>query len=180
MHANLFGDFIKGNELGHFPRKVQDGIRLHRAIDHYVDHHPEVLKLMRELYPILPKVSGIAVDLFFDHILAKNWDKYHSIPLADFIDSFYNSEMFDKAFFSEEYLFVLEKMKEKNWLYQYQFSYGLMKACTGVSRRISFPNALGTAHHVFEKLELRITETFVLYMQDATEYFKKYSIENGL
>ena len=180
MHANLFGDFIKGNELDYLPKKVQDGIRLHRTIDFYIDHHPDVLKLMRELYSILPKVSGIAIDLFFDHLLAKNWDAFHPTPLADFIDGFYTSEIADKEFFSSEYLFVLEKMKEKNWLYQYQFSHGLMKACTGVSRRISFPNALGTAHRVFEELEPRIMETFTIYMHDAKDYFNKYSAENGL
>lgn len=180
MHANLFGDFIKGNDLDHLPQKLQEGIRLHRSIDSYIDHHPAVLTLMRELYSILPKVSGIAIDLFFDHLLAKNWENYHPTPLADFIDDFYRAELVDKAHFSPEYLFVLDKMKEKNWLYQYQFSYGLMKACNGVSRRISFPNALGNAHRVFEELEPRITETFVIYMQDARDFFQKYSVENGL
>ena len=33
------------------------------------DNHPEVKYLLRNLYPYLPKISGIAIDLYFDHLL---------------------------------------------------------------------------------------------------------------
>ena len=50
MYYNLFGDFVKGSDLSRFPIKIQEGIRLHREIDHYIDHHPYVRKLLHKLY----------------------------------------------------------------------------------------------------------------------------------
>jgi acyl carrier protein phosphodiesterase len=79
MQANLFGDFVKGKDYTHLPLKLQEGVTLHRKIDHYIDHHPAVLDLVHLLHDDLPKVAAIAVDIYFDHLLAKNWSKFHSI-----------------------------------------------------------------------------------------------------
>ena len=49
MHANLFGDYVKGSDLSTYSKPVQEGIRLHRQIDSYIDHHPDVLKLMHTI-----------------------------------------------------------------------------------------------------------------------------------
>ena len=45
MYANLHGDFVRGKDFSHLPEKLQEGIRLHRMIDDYIDHHPVVLEL---------------------------------------------------------------------------------------------------------------------------------------
>ena len=85
MQPNLFGDFVKGKDLSRYPEKIQEGILLHREIDNYIDHHPVILELIHELYIPLPKVAPIAVDLYFDHLLAKKWSEFHSLRLEDFV-----------------------------------------------------------------------------------------------
>ena len=62
MYANLYGDHIKGRNFEQLPELLQKGIKLHRSIDNYIDHHPKVIDLMRQLYPELPKVTGIAMN----------------------------------------------------------------------------------------------------------------------
>lgn len=177
MYANLNGDFVRGRDLSHFPEKLEQGIILHRMIDDYIDHHPIVLELLHKLYEPLPKVAGIAVDLYFDHILAKEWDKFHSKPLDKFIDEFYEATLENETHYPERFKLMLSRMKEKNWLYQYQFEYGLMKACKGVSSRISFPNVLDTAHRVFKTYEKDVEKSFFAFMEDAiphhTDFIEK-------
>lgn len=72
MLNNLYGDYVKGKNLDAYPLEIQRGILLHRAIDNFIDTNPGVKELFHHLYPSLPKIAGIAVDLYFDHILAKN------------------------------------------------------------------------------------------------------------
>ncbi len=175
MQPNLFGDFVKGKDLSRYPDKIQEGIVLHRKIDHYIDHHPAVIELLHKLYTDLPKVSGIAVDLYFDHLLAKHWKEYHTVDYGVFLNQFYDSLDFLSLDYSEEFYFVLHRLQEKNWLYHYQFLDGLSKASMGLSRRISFPNKLGDCVNVFLKNEKFIEETFRIYMKDAIAYF---NIEN--
>ena len=177
MYANLYGDFVKGKDLTDHSELVQKGIHLHRTIDSYIDHHPIVLNLLHKLYPLLPKVSGIAVDIYFDHLLARNWDKYHSENREVFIDRFYNYEV-DRNYGSEKFWFVIDRMKLGQWLHKYKSMEGLTKACEGLSNRISFPNVLDQAPRVFVENEAIITEAFNLFMIEAQDYFEDYYNKN--
>jgi acyl carrier protein phosphodiesterase len=174
MYANLFGDFVRGKDLSHFPSKMEQGIHLHRMIDQYIDHHPAVIELLHKLYEPLPKVAGIAVDLYFDHLLAKQWEHYHEQPLDTFIDAFYAATLEHESFYYPQFKLMIERMKEKNWLYQYQFDHGLMKACQGVSSRISFPNVLDSAHRVFKTYEREIQHSFEQFMAEAIPHHSDY------
>lgn len=178
MYANLQGDYIKGKDLSHLPEIVQRGSLLHRTIDNYVDTHPAVLDLLRLLYPHLPKISGIAVDLFFDHLLARDWSRYHDTPLRDFIDEFYNHEPYFEDSFTPDFQFMLEKMKEYDWLYQYQYLSGLSRSSSGLSQRISFENNLHQAPQVFAMLQPEIETAFHKYMQSAQPFFEEYIQKN--
>ena len=171
MQANLYGDFVKGKDLSNYPEKIQVGIRLHRRIDNFIDHHPDVIELLHLLYEPLPKVSGIAVDLYFDHLLAKNWNIFHDKDYDLFVNEFYASIDFNNVNYSERFYMMLNKMKEINWLHYYQFMEGLEKSSYGLSKRISFPNQLANAPTVFVQYENQITEVFHKYMIDAKAEF---------
>jgi acyl carrier protein phosphodiesterase len=170
--ANLFGDFVKGSDLSTYPESVQEGIILHRQIDTFIDHHPAVLELLRELYPHLPKVSGIAVDLYFDHLLARNWSDYHPTPLREFTSQFYLACHELPEHYPIEFRFVLAKMEHDDWLYEYRNFSGLVMACSGLSKRIRFQNNLHKAPEVFLNLKERIEEVFDHFMQDAILKFQ--------
>ena len=174
MYANLLGDYIKGKDLSSYSEIVQKGITLHRTIDNLVDHHPAVIDLLHILYPQLPKISGIAVDLYFDHLLAKNWNAFHNSNYRNFVNDFYAHQPTCKDEFTHDFSFMLNKMKEFDWLYHYQFIDGLKRASEGLSQRISFENNLHEATDVFIKNEAEITKAFDLYIKDAIPFFDNY------
>ena len=178
MYANIFGDFVKGKDLSQYSQLVQDGIRLHRRIDDYIDHHPIIVELTHHLYKELPKVAGIAVDLYFDYLLAKNWKKYHNSEYMDFVQAFENSKINRDIFQKTEFWHVIDRMKEGEWLTHTQSIYGLRKSSQGVSNMISFENVLNQAPAVFSKNEARIENAFSLFMKDAIPYFDNYIKEN--
>ena len=174
MYANLFGDFVKGKDLERFSDLQKKGIVLHRAIDQYIDHHPAVLELMHQLYPHLPKVTGIAIDLYFDHLLAKQWENYHSKSLTEFLDDFYSISIQNDPNYSEEYKTFIQKLKKHNWIASYSQFFALEKMSEGVSSRISFENSLRNAPQVFLNFESEIEQAFTKYMTDAQDYFPTY------
>lgn len=178
MYANLLGDYVKGKDYSHLPVQIQKGIKLHRTIDNFIDTHPKVKELLHELYEPLPKISGIAVDLFFDHLLAKNWSSFHDLPLKDFVQNFYSVTISDLEFYPAEFKFMLSKMKEFDWLYEYRNFSGLEFACSGLSRRISFDNHLSFAPAVFLEKEKVIELVFNNFMIDAIPYFEDYFKKN--
>jgi acyl carrier protein phosphodiesterase len=171
MLNNLFGDFVKGSNLSAYSSSIQRGITLHRSIDSFIDTHPKVIELMHSLYPHLPKVSGIAIDLFFDHILAKKWENYHPLPLPEFLRAFYQSITLTDSTYPPAFTLFIEKLVEVNWISYYPQFEGLQKACQGVSKRLSFPNTLSEAPNVFTQFEAHIETVFYQYMDDAKVKF---------
>lgn len=173
MYANLFGDFVKGRDLNRFSPVVRSGILLHRSIDHYIDHHPKVVELMHSLYSELPKVTGVAIDLFFDHLLAKNWKHFDSTPYNVFLNNFYQYIPIYWDEFSDEFKLFIQKMRIHQWPNFYAEFDGLQKVCRGVSSRLSFENELINAPIIFVKYEQEITNCFEAYMHDAIPYFQQ-------
>ena len=173
MYANLFGDFVKGKDLSAFSPVVQSGIVLHRSIDFYIDQHPEVRKLMHILYPVLPKVTGIAIDLYFDHCLEKNWKTYHSKSYKDFLDEFYAYQPEKWQEYTSEFQQFIGEMRKNRWMNHYPTFYGLQKACEGVSQRISFDTNLQEAPSIFLENKALIQRHFQEYMEHAIPFFKQ-------
>lgn len=173
MHANLYGDFVKGSNLDHLTSEIKLGVLLHRNIDHYIDHHAAVIELMHSLYPRLPKVTGIAIDLFFDHLLAKNWSQFHALPFHKFLENFYAYDISDSSHYSKEFKDFCFVLKSNNWMLHYESLYGLRKMCEGVSSRISFDNELHHAPIIFNEFQNSIESTFFAFMTDAESYFQK-------
>ena len=171
MQANLYGDFVKGSHLDHLPAAIREGVQLHRKIDDFIDHHPLVHELLVLLRPDLPKVAGVAVDIYFDHLLARNWKQFHPQDLQEYLDYIYLNLDFLNPFYSSDYRSFLQAMVRYNWISHYHTTEGLDKMCRGVSSKLSFPNALVNGSAVFRKHELQITECFFEYMIAANEYF---------
>jgi acyl carrier protein phosphodiesterase len=177
--ANLYGDFFKGSRYELLPKKVMRGIKLHRGIDHFVDHHPISKQLLKQLYPVLPKIAPIALDLFFDHLLAKHWEKFHHQSLTQFSEEFFsfaldpnNHHFSDPEFhYSSRFMELLEIMHRGDWLNNYQLEEGLTFACTGLSQRISFENNLHEGPAVFARHHMLLTEGFFAFMEDAFQHF---------
>ncbi|WP_231759062.1 ACP phosphodiesterase [Microbulbifer elongatus] len=82
--GGLLGDFVKGPMKGERPKPIEDGIRLHRRIDLLSDQHPAYLSALHRLGPQWRRLGGIALDIWFDHILANQWHHWHPQPLETF------------------------------------------------------------------------------------------------
>lgn len=182
MVANLFGDFVKGRDYSYLPPLVIEGVFLHRQIDDYIDNYSSVKKLRLNLYQELPKIAGIAIDLYFDHLLAKNWSMYHHQSLNQFVDTFtkyidvennliFPSHQFD---YPGYFLNLLHNIKKNDLLKKYVHIDGLNMASKGVSKRISFENNLDIAADVFLNNEKEIEHAFHKFMNDAIVHFKKF------
>ncbi len=173
MIANLFGDSVKGKKYLQYSKKIQDGVLLHRRIDYYIDNHPSVKALRLNLYQELPKIAGIAIDLYFDHLLAIHWNNYHDKPLELFLDDFYNFRAGFEKELGHDFSIFLNRLRTKQWINHYPTFYGLEKLCLGVSNRISFKNNLHLAPLVFKKKNHEIEAAFLDFMQDAVKDLAK-------
>lgn len=82
--GSALGDFTHGHPDPAWPAARQAGLRFHRAIDGFTDTHPEVSAARNGFDPPLRRYAGILLDVWFDHLLVRNWDAWCDEPLPDF------------------------------------------------------------------------------------------------
>lgn len=81
--GNFVADFITNRQLPDFTEGVQRGIQLHRAIDTFTDAHPIVKRSTKRLHPFHHKYSPVIVDVYYDFLLAKNWNNFFELKMKN-------------------------------------------------------------------------------------------------
>ncbi len=87
--GNFISDSVRGNKYKSFPIGIQKGILLHRNIDTFTDAHKIFRKSTKRLHENYGHYSGVIVDIFYDHFLAKNWKLYSDQSLEEYTIKFY-------------------------------------------------------------------------------------------
>jgi acyl carrier protein phosphodiesterase len=163
----LFGQFIaddiKGNKYQQFPTRIKEGILLHRYIDYFTDNFPECLELRKEFRSVLGLYSGVAIDVFFDHILAVQWDSYHTRNQQHFIQNVYDTLDKKTNLMSEKRRFIHGKMKEHDWLGRYKTLEGIQLTMNQMSKRVQNGEILTKSPELLEKHMKIITEVFEIF-----------------
>lgn len=74
--GNLAGDFVRGVPTAALHPELVRGIEQHRAIDRFVDAHPVARCGRERLGGELGRFAGVALDVFWDHFLARDWHRH--------------------------------------------------------------------------------------------------------
>jgi acyl carrier protein phosphodiesterase len=86
MLGNAIADFVARAEVARLPAAVQAGVRQHRRVDAFTDRHPRVQRAITRISARWGWFSGIVLDVYFDHVLARDWHRYTAEPLREFAD----------------------------------------------------------------------------------------------
>ena len=128
-------DGVRGKQYENFPREIQKGILLHRAIDTFTDAHPLFRQSTKKLHSRYHHYSGVIVDMYYDHFLAKNWTNYHSENLTNYAANFYQSLTDNFQLLTPKTQNLLPYMVEYNWLVNYQSIPGLERILSQMDHR---------------------------------------------
>ena len=86
----LLPDLVRGPLGRDLDPAVARGVERHRRVDRRTDSHPATARSVARLQPSHGRLSGILVDVFFDHFLASDWPAYCSQTLDGFTRAVYD------------------------------------------------------------------------------------------
>jgi acyl carrier protein phosphodiesterase len=162
--GNFIADGVRGNQYLSFDFEIQKGIVLHRAIDTYTDEHPLFRKCTKRLHSHYHHYSGVIVDVFFDHFLAKNWNYYSEESLEDFVQNFYISLTTYEMHLTEKAKMMQPYMIEQNWLLNYRSIDGIEKILTQMDQRTKnvsmMRNSVTELKYYYSEFEQDFTDFF--------------------
>lgn len=147
--GNLLGDVVKGRvERFDHPgvsERMRAGIRLHRAIDSFSDGHAVVRRSKGRIAGRYGRLSGVIVDVYYDHVLAREWDRHGEGTLPAFADDVYRTLRVNLARLPTEVHPLVEAMIAGNWLVGYARLAHVAGALRGMSHRHRVAAGIGTA-----------------------------------
>ncbi|HEU4903762.1 MAG TPA: ACP phosphodiesterase [Flavisolibacter sp.] len=138
--GNMISDFVKGRQKLGYTAAIQNGIVLHRAIDHFTDSHPATASAKEIFRPHYRLYSGPIMDVVYDHFLANDPTLFSDASLLQFTQDVYQTLEGATVHLPPRFLHVLTYMKMQNWLYHYRTPEGIERTLRGLVRRASFLN----------------------------------------
>lgn len=170
--GNFAADGIRGRTYKNYPKEVQAGILLHREIDTYTDAHPIFRQSTKRLHQNYSHYSGVIVDIFYDHFLAKNWGNYCDTPLADYVDVFYQVLNNNFDILPERFKRLTPIMIEGNWLLNYATIEGIQLVLNGMNNRTKGKSKMNEATKELRIYYSEFEEEFTNVFEDLMMFSK--------
>ena len=169
--GNFAADGIHGKKYLAYPPDMQKGILLHRSIDSFTDMHPIFRQSTKRLHTNYSHYSGVIVDMFYDHFLAKYWKNYSEIPLKTYIADFYKLLQDHYDILPPRTQKMLPFMIRHNWLLSYASIDGLAVILGQMNQRTKNKSNM---HLAVAELE----EYYEEFKNEFTSFFKEIIIHS--
>ena len=171
--GNVLGDFVKGRverfEHRGLTERLRTGIQLHRTIDAFSDRHPAVLRSKRILAPDYGRLSGVIVDVFYDHVLARRWAEHHPRPLPVYAQEVYRTLQDNLHRLPLALHPLVTAMSRGDWLRGYASRHGIDRTLQGMATRRPVAAGIGTAGRM-------LLEHFERFSADFDEFLPELRV----
>jgi acyl carrier protein phosphodiesterase len=171
--GNFMADSIHGNKFNDYPTEIRKGILLHRSIDSFTDMHPVYRQSKHRLHEKYGHYSGVIMDIFYDHFLAKNWKTYSDEKLEDYADNFYLLLKENHDLLTEKMKGILPYMIGRNWLVSYARIEGLEMILFQMDHRTKNRVAMHESIVELKQFYLQFDEEFCLFFEDLKQHCRE-------
>ncbi len=169
--GNLAGDFVKGRLGGELDPAVRAGIIEHRKIDAFTDSHPATAAFRRILLPEWGHYSRVIADVFFDHLLASDFEHYAAQTLESFLARVYRQIDGRRDLLPERLRSIYPRMRDQQWMLSYRTTEGIEMALRNLSRRLSrHPPLERSVHHLTGVARAELSQHFHAFFPELMQY----------
>jgi len=138
--GNICGDFYKGLPASLLlPKEMIEGIKFHRKLDSLTDSTTAVSRAKKSL-PEYGLYSGIIIDIYYDHFLAKNWMTLKNESLDLHCGYVYSELLKHSEYIPLKSRKIIDHMIDEDWFKNYKDLDFIEKTLSRISKRISREN----------------------------------------
>lgn len=180
----MLGDFVRGGHaLADFEEEVRSGIMLHRHIDSFTDSQPGISELRSWFPKPFRRYGGIIIDLGCDHELAKRWDNYCNVPLAEFDLGVRAMLVRHDTLLPDPLKRFMNYADRRGLFAAYREKSEILYSLAGIGGRLSRPNPLHRVDEIWADFEPRLNvafePVFCQVQSEVSDWLKSRSIITG-
>jgi acyl carrier protein phosphodiesterase len=172
MIGNFIGDYVKGRKYENYPSSIKQGILLHRQIDSFTDNHLNFRDAKKLLVPEYGLYSGVVIDLFYDHLLAKNWNNFSDVSLRQFAKWTHAVLLSNFFHLPKRVQGFLPFLIQNRRLESYSTADGIRKSLKTMSRYTSLPEKSGKAMEIMELNQQFFEDNFAGFIKDMVGFIE--------
>jgi acyl carrier protein phosphodiesterase len=177
--GQILADFLEPGWRERLPPRVRQGVELHQQVDRFTDTHPVFAVSRRRLGPRFRLYSGVLVDVFYDHFLARNWARYHpGRPLDEFSRDVYATLERHESALTGRFLRVFPSMRDHDWLASYARLDSVDRALAGISRRLTRANPLEQGGEALRLHYSEVEDDFHAFFPDLEAFVASQRLTN--
>ena len=175
--GNLLNDACKGRAWHGASHQLKQGMKIHQQVDAFTDSH-DMFKKSKSLLG-RGHLRGVVVDLVFDLLLTRHWQRYSLVDRNVFLDDFYgNAKQAINAYPDGIQKFV-NGLIQSDHLRNYQSLDDLEKTFIRVDKRLS-PRLLQkeSTHMYFPLVKKEINaleQNFLIFFPELLSHVKSGS-----
>ena len=168
--GGVVGDWIKGPLPAGLPEDLARGVALHRAIDSFAETHPAFCASRARMSPARRRYAGVLVDIFYDHLLARDWARYRGDGLGRYCALVYRQIADRRHHLPASAHHALELMAREDWLQSYGGLEGIADVLARMARRARQPNPLAGGEADFVAAAEGFERDFRDWLPDAQHF----------
>lgn len=182
MAGALLADFLDGGDLTLLPDGICAGVAHHRAVDRFTDAHPSFQRSRARLAQVLRLGRGVAVDVLYDHLLARDFERWAGEPLQPFARAAYAGIAEHTAHLTPALRALLPRIAHEDWFSSYATVEGIRAVLHRMQRRMRRPLPLAAAVDAFQADERGFATDFAAFFHELGEMESdpKYPETGGL
>jgi acyl carrier protein phosphodiesterase len=170
MLGSVIGDFVRGRIDPGLPSKVRAGIALHRAVDAYTDAHGAVAEARALFAPPFRRYAGVLLDVWFDHLLARQWSRFGEDDLDAFSGRVRDLVAVDAPLVPERMRGFAAYLEANDLPAAYRDTAMIGQALGGMSRRLTRANPLDEALPVLVALHAPLQRCFEAFFPELRNF----------
>ena len=168
--GGVVGDWIKGPLPAGLPEDLARGVALHRAIDTFAETHPAFCASRARMSAGRRRYAGVLVDIFYDHLLARDWARYRGDGLGSYCALVYRQIADRRHHLPASAHHALELMAREDWLQSYGGLEGIADVLARMARRARQPNPLAGGEADFVAAAEGFERDFRDWLPDAQHF----------
>lgn len=172
--GNFIGDFVKSSDMKKYSDTINQGIKMHWAIDEFTDHHLVVQESKDRLRPKYGHYAGVIVDIYYDHFLARNWEQYHSDDLRVYVNQQYKMLENHISILPQKVVNMLPYMIKYDWLYNYQYLDGIERVMHGMANRSKFNSKMDESVTELKKYHREFEAEFEAFFPELKDFCESF------
>ncbi len=169
-------DSVRGIMTEKYSPAIQQGIKMHRAIDTFTDAHATVLKSKERLRIHFGKYAPVVADVYYDHFLALHWEEFSQINFREYTHEVYSFLKEHYAVFPERTKKFYEYMVKYDILFAYSKIEGIDQVMKGMSRRARFTSGMENAAEELVNNYAGYKNEFQLFFPEMQQHIRTFTL----